>query len=55
MFVSYYYYCLFASGLIGFDCGGHSFNITALSLLNICDCELIEVEIHIEETYVQLL
>jgi len=31
---------LFASAVIGYDCGGHGLNITNLSLLDIGDCEL---------------
>jgi len=42
-------------GLIEFDCDGHGFNITTLSLFDIGDCELAEIEISTEETYVQLL
>jgi len=43
------------TGLIGFDCGGHELNITTLSLLDIGDCELAEIETSAEKTYVQLL
>jgi len=43
------------TGLIRFDCGGHRFNITTLSLLDIGNCELAEIETSTEETYVQLL
>jgi hypothetical protein len=53
-----HYVCIlllpFASGLIGY-CGGHGLNITTLSLLDIGDCELAEIQTNTEETYVQLL
>jgi hypothetical protein len=44
-----------ASGLIGYDCGGHGLNITTFSLLDVGDCELAEVHTITEEAYVQLL
>jgi len=50
-----YVYILLPSlvtGLIGFDCGGHGLNITTLSLLDIEDCELAEIETSAEETYI---
>jgi len=43
----------FASGLIGYDCGG--LNLITLSLLDIGDCELAEIKTDTMETYVQLL
>jgi len=43
----------FTVGLIKFDC--HGLNVTTLSLLDIGDYELAEVETSIEEIYVQLL
>jgi len=53
-----FYICILlpplVTGLIGFDCGGHGLNITILSLLDIGDCELAEIETSAEETYVQL-
>jgi len=45
----------FASDLIGYDCGGYGLNITTLSLLDIGDCELAEIETDTMEIYVQLL
>jgi len=41
----------FVTGLIGFNCGGHGRNITTRSLLDIGDCELVEIETIAEETY----
>jgi len=43
------------TGLIGFDCAGHGLNITTLSLLDIGNCELAEIETSTEKIYVQLL
>lgn len=42
-------------GLIGYDCGGQGLNITSLSLLDIGDCNVDDIEPKKEETYVQLL
>lgn len=42
-------------GLIGYDCGGSGMNITSLSLLDIGECRVDNIEPHKEETFVQLL
>lgn len=42
-------------GLIGYDCRGHSLNITSLSLVDIGDCEIEDIEPETQNTYVQLL
>ena len=44
-----------ARGLVGYDCGGHGLNITSLSLLDIGDCNLEDIEPITENTHVQLL
>jgi hypothetical protein len=44
-----------AHGLTGYDCGGHGLNITTLSLLNIEECKIDNIEPKKEEVYVQLL
>jgi len=48
------YVCILShvTGLIEFDCGGHELNITTLSLPNIDDCELAEIETNTIESYV---
>jgi len=53
----YAYILSLVVGLIWFDCHGHGLNITILSLLDIYDCELAEIEeeTSTEETYVQHL
>ena len=40
---------------MGYDCGGHGLNITSLSLLDIGDCNLEDIEPITENTHVQLL
>jgi len=45
----------FVTGLIGFDYSSHGLNIRTLSLLDIKDCELVEIQTSAEDTYVQLL
>ncbi|KYN00578.1 hypothetical protein ALC62_08647 [Cyphomyrmex costatus] len=47
-----------AHGLIGYDCGatsGDGFNISTLSLLDVGNCNLEDVEPQEEETYIQLM
>jgi hypothetical protein len=44
-----------AMGLIGYDCAGKGLNITTLSLIDIGDCRIDDIEPTKEETYVQLL
>ena len=44
-----------AGGLVSYDCGGHGLNITSLSLLDIGDCNLEDIEPITENTHVQLL
>lgn len=44
-----------AMGLIGYDCGGEGLNITSLSLTEITDCRVEDLEPKTEETYIQLL
>jgi len=41
-----------AASLIGFNCDDHGFNKTTLSLLDICDYELVAEIEGTEETYV---
>lgn len=43
------------SGLIGYDCGGEGFNITTLSLLDVADCDMDNIEPQKEEAYIQLM
>jgi len=52
---AYILFLPFTVGLIKFDCGCHGLNITTLSLLDIDDYELAEIETSSEEIYVQLL
>jgi len=42
-------------GLIGYDCGGYGLNITSLSLLDIGDCDVEDIEPVTQDVYVQLL
>ncbi|KYN00131.1 hypothetical protein ALC62_09092 [Cyphomyrmex costatus] len=42
-------------GLIGYDCGGEGFNISTLSLLDVGNCDLEDVEPREEEVYIQLM
>jgi hypothetical protein len=42
-------------GLIGYDCGSASTNITTLSLLNIEKCDIPHQEVNSSKVYVQLL
>lgn len=44
-----------ASGLIGFDCGGRHLNITAVSLLDVGECDLDISTPNTTEVYIQLL
>lgn len=41
--------------LVGYDCGGHSLNITTLSLIDIGKCEINDVEPENSKIYLQLL
>lgn len=41
--------------LTGFDCGGEGLNITTLSLTDIADCHVDDIEPKTEEIYVQLM
>ena len=43
------------AGLIGYDCGSASTNITTLSLLGIEDCDIPQPEVATEKIYIQLL
>ena len=43
-----------AKGLIGYDYGGHGLNIMSLSLLDIGNCNLEDIESVIENIHVQL-
>lgn len=43
------------SALVGYDCTGEKLNITSLSLTDIEDCHLEDMEPNTEEVYVQLL
>lgn len=42
-------------GLIGYDCGGQGLNITSISLLNVGECEVEDLNPKSEDTYLQLL
>lgn len=42
-------------GLVGYDCGEGSLNITTISLLDPLECDILETEPQIETTYVHLL
>lgn len=44
-----------AFGLVGYDCGGQSLNVTTLSLLEVGRCDVPDLEPRKEEKYVQLL
>jgi len=44
-----------AHSLVGYDCGGQGLNITSLSLLDIGNCELEDIEPNNQQVYVQLL
>lgn len=41
--------------MIGYDCGGENLNITSLSLLDIGDCDMENIEPIKRETYIQLM
>lgn len=43
------------SAMLGYDCGGEGLNITSLSLLDIGDCEVDDIEPNKEEVYIQLM
>lgn len=43
------------AGLVGYDCGGESLNITSISLLDIGDCNVEDIEPHKEEVFIQLM
>jgi len=45
----------FTNGLIGYDCGGYGLNITSLSLLDIGNCDVEDIEPVTQNVYVQLL
>ena len=47
--------CAPAYALLGFDCRGEGLNVTTLSLTDIGNCELEDLEPITEETYIQLL
>lgn len=42
-------------GIIGYDCGSMSSNITTISLLNIGDCDIPKHEVKTEKVYLQLM
>lgn len=44
-----------AQGLIGYDCGAQSLNVTTLSLMDVGECDISQNKIDIEQKYVQLL
>jgi len=44
----------YAASLLGYDCGGDGLNITTISLLDIGDCSMQDIEPNKEETYIQL-
>jgi len=41
--------------MVGYDCGGRSLNITSLSLLDVGECQVDNIEPQKEEAYIQLL
>lgn len=43
------------SGLLGYDCGGVNLNITSLSLTDMAECNLPDIEPDAEDAYLQLL
>lgn len=45
----------YTTGLVGYDCGGESLNITTLSLLDIGNCDMQDIEPNKEERYIQLM
>ncbi|KYQ60584.1 hypothetical protein ALC60_00357 [Trachymyrmex zeteki] len=44
-----------AAALIGYDCGSEGFNVTTLSLLDVGECSMEDIEPKEEEVYVQLM
>lgn len=42
-------------GLIGYDCGGATTNITTLSLLEVGECDIPHQEVNVSKKYIQLL
>jgi len=44
-----------ATALVAYDCTGKGLNITTLSLTEIGDCQINDIEPTKEETYIQLL
>ncbi|KAL6419585.1 hypothetical protein ACFW04_011315 [Cataglyphis niger] len=44
-----------AYGIIGYDCGSASANLTTLSLLNIEECDISQQNVNSSRTYIQLL
>lgn len=48
-------FLVLSHGLIGYDCGGHGLNVTSLSLLDIGNCEVENIEPVVTDVYVQLL
>jgi len=42
-------------GIIGYDCGSSSANLTTLSLLNIEECDISQKQVNSSSIYVQLL
>jgi len=45
----------YTASLLGYDFGGDGLNITTISLLNIGDCSMQDIEPNKEETYIQLM
>jgi len=45
----------YAASLLGYDCGGDGLNITTISLLDIGDCSMQDIEPSKEETHIQLM
>ena len=41
--------------IIGFDCGSNQSNVTALSLLEVGECDLPQSQVHVDRTHIQLL
>lgn len=45
----------FTQAIVGYDCGGQSLNVTTLSLLDVGNCDIPDLEPVTEKKYVQLL
>jgi len=55
LFIAISFIAALARSLVGYDCGCQALNITSLSLLDIGNCELEDIEPNNQQVYVQLL